>query len=150
VEGADLIIEARQKGVDVPFMGGGDWGSPKLVQIGEAAVEGAFYVTSAPAPEEIGGTDEFVASYEALAGQPPGPQAIMAYDATGILLKAVARAIVAEGKPDRAAVIAQLAETNFEGLTGPIAFDDRGDRLDPVIYIHRVKAGNPYCPITGD
>jgi branched-chain amino acid transport system substrate-binding protein len=146
-EGADLIVQARQKGVDAPFMGGCDWGSLKLVQIGGATVEGALYVTSAPALEEIGGTDEFVASYEALAGQPPGPQAIMAYDATGVLLEAVARAIIAEGKPDRAAAVAHLAETNFEGLTGPIAFDARGDRLNPVIYIHKVEAGNPYSPV---
>ena len=147
VEGADLIVQARQKGVDALFMGGGDWGSPKLMQIGGATVEGTLYVTSAPALEEIGGTNEFVAGYEALARQPPGPQAIMAYDATGVLLEAIARAIVAEGKPGRAAVTAQLAETNFEGLTGPIAFDVRGDRLDPVIYIHRVEAGNPYRPV---
>lgn len=147
VEGADLIVQAQQKGVDALFMGGGDWDSPKLMQIGGGTVEGTLYVTSAPALEEIGGTDEFVASYEALAGQPPGPQAILAYDATGVLLEAIARAIVAEGKPDRAAVTAQLAETNFEGLTGPIAFDARGDRLNPVIYIHRVEAGNPYRPV---
>jgi len=147
VEGSGLIVQARRRGVDAPFMGGGDWGSPKLMQIGGATVEGTLYVTSAPALEEIGGTDEFVASYETLAGQPAGPQAIMAYDATGVLLEAISRAIVAEGKPSRVAVTAQLAEIYFEGLTGPIAFDARGDRLDPVIYIHRVEAGNPYRPV---
>lgn len=147
VEGADLIVQARQKGVEALFMGASDWSSPKLMQIGGAAVEGALYVTSTPALEEIGGGDEFVAGYEALAGQPPGPQAVLAYDATGVLLEAISRAIVAEGKPSRAAVTAQLAKTHFEGLTGPIAFDARGDRLDPVIYIHRVEAGNPYRPV---
>jgi branched-chain amino acid transport system substrate-binding protein len=147
VEGADLIIQARQRGVDVPFMGGGDWGSPKLMQIGGATVVGALYVTSAPALEEIGGTDEFVAGYEALAGQPPGPQAVLAYDATGVLLEAISRAIVAEGKPSRVAVTAQLAKIHFKGLTGPIAFDARGDRRDPVIYIHRVEAADPYNPV---
>ncbi len=147
VEGADLIVQARQKGIDALFMGGGDWGSPQLMQIGGATVEGTLYVTSAPALEEIGGTEEFVAGYESLAGQPPGPQAIMAYDATDVLLEAIARAIVAKGQPDRAAVKAQLAKTHFEGLTGPIAFDAQGDRLDPAIYVHRVEAGNPYCPV---
>jgi len=148
VEGAALIVQARYKGVDAPFMGGGDWGSPKLVQIGGPAVEGTLYVTSAPALEEITGTAEFEANYQALAGQPPGPPAVLAYDATGVLLEAISRAIVAEGKPSRVAVIAQLAEIHFEGLTGPIAFDAPGDRLDPVVYIHRVKAGNPYHPVT--
>jgi branched-chain amino acid transport system substrate-binding protein len=145
--GADLVVQARQKGVCAPFMGGDDWGSPKLMQIGGATVEGTLYVTSAPALEEIGETEEFVAAYEDLAGQPPGPQAVLAYDATAVLLEAIARAIVAEGKPGRAAVIAQLAETNFEGLSGPIAFDAQGDRLDPAIYIHRVESGNPYQPV---
>jgi branched-chain amino acid transport system substrate-binding protein len=147
VEGSGLIVQAQQKGVDALFMGGGDWGSPKLMQVGGASAEGTLYVTSAPALKEIGGAGEFAASYEALAGQPPGPQAIMAYDATGVLLEAISRAIVAEGKPSRVAVTAQLAEICFEGLIGPIAFDARGDRLDPVIYIHRVEAGNPYRPV---
>ncbi len=147
VTGSGLIVQARQEGVDVPFMGGGDWGSPKLMQIGGTTVEGTLYVTSAPALKEIGGADEFVVGYEALSGQPPGPQAIMAYEATGVLLEAISRAIVAEGKPSRVAVTAQLAEIYFEGLIGPIAFDARGDRLDPVIYIHRVEAGNPYRPV---
>jgi branched-chain amino acid transport system substrate-binding protein len=146
VEGAGLIVQARQKGVDAPFMGGGDWGSPKLMQVGGAAVEGTLYVTSAPALEEIGGT-EFVASYQALAGQPPTSQAVLAYDATGVLLEAIARVIIAEGKPSRVAVAAQLAQMRFEGLSGSIAFDVRGDRLDPTIYIHRIEAGNPYRPV---
>jgi branched-chain amino acid transport system substrate-binding protein len=147
MEGADLIVQARQRGVDAPFMGGGGWGSPQLMQIGGATVVGTLYVTSAPALEEIGKADEFVAGYEALAGQPPGPQAVLAYDATSVLLEAIAGAIVAEGKPSRAAVTAQLAQVHFEGLTGSIAFDTRGDRLDPVTYIHRIEAGNPYLPV---
>ncbi len=150
VEGASLIIQARQRGVEALFMGASDWGSPKLTQIGGTAAEGVFYVTGAPALEEIGGAAAFAAAYEALAGQPPGPQAILAYDATGVLLAAMARAIAAEGQPSRTAVAAQLAKTHFEGLTGPMAFDTRGDRLDPVIYIHRVEAGNPYCPVYWD
>jgi branched-chain amino acid transport system substrate-binding protein len=142
MEGVALVVQARQKDVDALFMGSGDWASSKLIQIGGATVEGALYVTSAPALEEIGGADEFVAGYEALAGQPPGPQAIMAYDATSVLLEAISRAVIAEGKPSRAAVTVQLAETNLEGLTGPIAFDARGDRLAPVVYIHWVKAAD--------
>lgn len=147
VEGASLIAQARQRGLEALSMGASDWGSPKLTQIGGTAAEGALYVTSAPALEEIGGAAAFAAGYEALAGQPPGPQAILAYDATGVLLEAIARAIAAEGQPGRAAVAAQLAKTHWEGLTGPIAFDAQGDRLDPLIYIHRVEAGNPYCPV---
>lgn len=147
VEGAALIVQARQRGVDAFFMGGNDWGDPKLMQIGGATVGGALYVTSAPTLDEVGGADEFLAGYKALAGQPPGPQAVLAYDAMGVLLEAISRAIVAEGKPSRAAVTAQLAEIDFRGLTGPIAFDARGDRLGPIVYIHRVEAGNPYRPV---
>jgi len=149
VEGASLIIQARQKGVDALFMGSSDWGSPQLTQLGGAMAEGALYVTSAPALEEIGEATAFVASYEALAGQSSGPQAVLAYDATGVLLEAIARAIVAESKPGREALTAQLAKIYFEGLTGPVAFDAQGDRLDPLIYIHRVEAGNPYRPVHG-
>jgi branched-chain amino acid transport system substrate-binding protein len=144
-EGAELIAWAREAGVEAVFMGGSELDSPQLAQIGGEAVRGTLYITAAPRISD----GDFVAGYQALAGRSPGPQAIMAYDATRVLLEALARAIESQGrpfgqslraKPVRDAVVAELsALQNYPGLIGPITFDDRGDLVEPKTYVYRFE-----------
>jgi len=134
--GAELIARAREAGVEATFMGGSGFDSPYLVWIGGEAVGGTLYVTAAPRIE--GG--DFVADYRALAGRSPGPQAIVAYDATHVLLEALARAIESQGSPARDAVVAELSTLrNYPGLIGPITFDDKGDLVEPKTYVYRFE-----------
>lgn len=137
--GAEVMIRARERGIKAPFMGGSEWDSPKLVQIGGEAVEGGIYLAVAPRIEEARGAQGFIDRYMALAQQRPGPQALLAYDATNLLLDALARAIVAQGAPKREAVLAEMAKTDHLGITGPITFDAKGDRLDPQVYIYEIS-----------
>ena len=136
VEGAELIAEARRAGIEATFMGGSGFDGPQLAQIGGEAVRGTLYITAVP---RINGGD-FVAGYRALAGRLPGPQAVVAYDATRVLLEALARAIESEGSPARDAVVTELnALENYPGLIGPITFDDNGDLVDPQTYVYRFE-----------
>ena len=141
VEGAALIARAREAGVEAIFMGGSGLDSSQLRQIGGEAVRGTLYITAAPRVN--GGARfpaDFVAGYQALAGRLPGPQAIMAYDATHVLLEALARAIESQGRPVRDAVVAELsAVEDYPGLIGAITFDDNGDLVDPKTYIYRFE-----------
>ena len=136
VEGGELIARARDAGVEAVFMGGSELDSPQLAQIGGEAVKGTFYITAAP---RLDNEDEgFVAGYRASSGRLPGPQAVVAYDATRVLLDALARAIESRGEPARDAVIAELSTLqHYPGLIGPITFDDRGDLVDPKTYVYR-------------
>jgi branched-chain amino acid transport system substrate-binding protein len=136
VEAAELIARAREAGVEATFMGGSEFDSPYLVRIGGEAVRGTLYITAVPRIK----ARDFVAGYRALAGHLPGPQAIVAYDATHVLLEALARAIESRGTPARDAVVAELrAIRNYPGLIGPITFDDNGDLVDPETYIYRLE-----------
>jgi branched-chain amino acid transport system substrate-binding protein len=136
IEGAELIAGARGAGIEATFMGGSGLDSPLLVQIGGEAVRGTLYITAAPRIND----GDFVAGYQALAGRLPGPQAIMAYDATRVLLEALARAIEAQGSPARDVVIAELSTLqNYPGLIGSITFDDKGDLVEPRTYIYRFE-----------
>ena len=136
VEGASLIVQAREAGIEATFMGGSGLDSPKLVQIGGEAVEGTIYATVSPDVPEGRGFSE---GYLALAGHLPGPYAALAYDATNVLLDALALAIAHDGKPTRRGVVTALAETQRHGLSGPIAFDTRGELIEPRIYIRQIK-----------
>ena len=136
VEGGEVIAQARGAGVEAIFMGGSGLDSPQLMQIGGEAVGGTLYITVAP-KINVG---DFVAGYQALTGRLPGPQAIMAYDATRVLLEALARAIETQGRPSREAIVAELhALQDYPGLIGPITFDGNGDLVDPETYIYCVE-----------
>jgi len=125
VEGAELIVRAREMGIWAPFMGGSGLDSPKLVQMGGEAVEGTIYVTVNPDVPEGG---DFSEGYLALA-----------YDAANTLLDALAWAIAHDGGPTRLGVATALAGTQRDGLSGPIAFDAKGDLIEPRIYICQIK-----------
>jgi branched-chain amino acid transport system substrate-binding protein len=137
IEGAELIARARRAGIEAAFMGGSGLDSPQLVQIGGEVVRGTLYITAAPRINDRARfSADFVTGYQALAGRLPGSQAIMAYDATCVLLEALTRAIESEGRPARDTVVAELgAVENFPGLIGPITFDDNGDLVDPEMYV---------------
>ncbi len=136
VEGAELIARARGAGVEAIFMGGSGLDSPQLGQIGGEAVRGTLYITAAPRLN----SGDFVTGYRALAGRLPGPQAIMAHDATRVLLEALARAIESQGRPVRGAVVAELSTLqNYPGLIGSITFDDNGDLVNPETYVYRFE-----------
>lgn len=140
-EGGEVIAQARGVGVDAIFMGGSGLDSPQLGQIGGEAVRGTLYITAAP---RINGgarfSADFVAGYRALAGCLPGSQAILAYDATSVLLEALARAIESRGSPARDAVVAELSTLqNYPGLMGSITFDDKGDLVDPKTYVYHFE-----------
>jgi len=140
VEGAELIAQARRADVEATFMGGSRLDSPQLVQIGGEAIRGTLYITAAPRVEDLVNAGDFVAGYQALAGRLPGPQAIMAYDATRVLLEALARAIGCQGRPTRDGVVAELsALQDYPGLIGAITFNDKGDLVEPETYVYRIE-----------
>ncbi|MGA9350260.1 MAG: branched-chain amino acid ABC transporter substrate-binding protein [Anaerolineae bacterium] len=140
VEGAELITQAREAGIEAIFMGGSGLDSPYVAQIGGEAVRGTLYITAAPRIEELVNSGDFVTDYQALAGRLPGPQAIMAYDATRVLLEALARAIGCQGRPTRDGVVAELsALQDYPGLIGAITFNDKGDLVEPETYVYRIE-----------
>jgi len=141
VEGGEVIARARGAGVEAIFMGGSGLDSPQLGQIGGEAVRGTLCVTAAPRINgEARFSADFVAGYQASTGRLPGPQAIMAYDATRVLLEALARAIESQGRFVRGAVVAELSTLqDYPGLIGAITFDGNGDLVDPETYVYRFE-----------
>lgn len=138
VEGGELIAQLRQAGIEAIFLGGSALDSPLFRQIGGEAVGGSLYITAAPKIESAAAFPaDFVSGYQALAVRLPGSQAIVAYDAAGVLLEALDRAIASQGSPARQAVVAELgAIQDYPGLLGSLTFDDRGDLVDPQTYVY--------------
>jgi branched-chain amino acid transport system substrate-binding protein len=144
MEGGETIRLARQAGVEATFLGGPALGDRALVQVGGAVAEGTVYLAMAPAGVDLAGGETFVAGYQALAGYSPGPRATLAYEATNLLLEAIARAADRSSRrPSRAMVWQQLADgSQHEGLLGAWSVGSDGEPASWPIVVYRIEAGS--------
>ncbi len=130
---AGLIArQARTLGLQATLLGADGWDSPKLVEIGGEAMNGAYlsnhYSVDDPAPA----VRRFVRGYHSRYGAEPDSIAALSYDALRLLADAIARAGSTEAKRVRDA----LAETkDFEGVTGTITMDADRNPIKPAVVL---------------
>jgi branched-chain amino acid transport system substrate-binding protein len=127
-----LARQARTLGLNVPLVGGDGWDSPRLIQIGGAALSGGFFTTHFSAEDPDPQVQRFVADYRRLFGSAPDSFSATAYDAARIMLAAIERAPALE----RAAVRDSLAATqSFPGVTGAVTFNPERNALKPIVVV---------------
>lgn len=115
-----IARQARQLGIKAVLLGGDGWDSPKLFEIGQAAIEGSYFSNHYTSESTNPATQQFVKSYKEKFGEVPDGLAAAGYDAAQILLQAMEGA--SELTPG--AIRAQLAATkDFDGATGKITIN---------------------------
>ena len=125
-----ILKQAREMGLSVPAGGGDGWDSPKLVEVGGAAVEGGVFSNHFSKDDPRPEVQKFVAAYRAKFGMDPDALATLSYDATGLFLKAFADAGTTKGSAIRDA----MKGISFQGVTGLLSFDaDRNPIKSAVI-----------------
>jgi branched-chain amino acid transport system substrate-binding protein len=139
-EGEEILRQARQRGLRMPVLGGDG-----LEGIEEAgAIADGIYLSSAYLPTIASPANRaFLAAYHKkfpTAGLPNQPAAAT-YDAVYLLREVITRA-----GPEREAVRQELARVGsgapaFQGVTGTVAFDSRGDVPNQTVYIGMVRDG---------
>ncbi|MCL5959843.1 MAG: branched-chain amino acid ABC transporter substrate-binding protein [Chloroflexi bacterium] len=118
-----------------------DMGSvnPLFLKLAGNSADGAYIVSLAPNPTDIPSATAFVQNYRALSGLDPLPSAVLAYDATNIVLTAVERSLKGQEAPSRAGVLASLQDKEpFPGLASAITFDESRSIVDPKVYFYHV------------
>ncbi len=138
-DAANIAIQVRKVGVNVPLLGGDGWDSAELAKIGGKAVEGSYFSNHYAPDQDSAKVKEFVAKYQKAHGQVPDALAALGYDAAGLLFDAMKRSKSLGGK-DLAAAIA--ATKSFEGVTGSITIDEERNARKPVVMV-QVKGGQP-------
>lgn len=133
-----IAIQARDLGLTQPLVGGDGWESPKLIEIGGKALEGAFYSThyfpGDPDPLVRG----FVEKYRERYGSTPDGLATLGYDAARLLADAFKRA----GTTDGPAVRDAIASTKgFRGVTGTINMGPDRNPVGKTMVIVEVRNG---------
>jgi len=130
--------QARNLGITVPLLGGDGWDSGSLWEIGGAALNDSYYAShySSKDPNPI--VQNFVTRYKQKYGQLPDTNAVLGYDAAGLLFDAFRRA----NSTDPAKVRDALASTTeFVGVTGKIAIDENRNPRKPSVIL-RVQDGD--------
>jgi branched-chain amino acid transport system substrate-binding protein len=126
-----LCKQLRQGGYTGLFMSGDGSEDPAFVKAAGAAANGAILSAPAgPAPAD------FNAKYKALNGSEAGLYSTQSYDATNIFL-----AGVDAGKTSHEDMNAFIGSYTGDGVSGPIAFDDKGDIQQSTIYAYKVSGG---------
>jgi branched-chain amino acid transport system substrate-binding protein len=143
VTAGEILVNLRQANVSLPVLGHVEAGSPQTVQVAEAAANGLVFVSPGPDPRQMVEAASFVAAYQALAGFSPGPRAVLAYDATQILLDGIEQSLRINDSfpPTRAHVSAVITTVQRAGLSGDIAFDQQGQRVNAPIWIYQIVDG---------
>jgi len=145
VAAGEITLVLREDGVTQPLLGHVDVGSPQLVQVAKEAAAGLTYVSPGPGPADISGMIDFVEAYQLMAGFPPGPRAVLAYDATNVLLDAIEQAFREQGRqPGRVDVSAAINNIKRQGLSGQIVFDTWGQRVQAPIWIYQISEEGRY------
>lgn len=133
-DGGLITKQASELGLKVPIISGPGLYSPKFIEIAGKAAEqsislGAFVSTN-PDPK----VQEFVKKYKAKYNTEPDTFAALGYDQMYVLAKAMEKA-GEKGKITRQSVRDAMAETNYQGITGTVTFNDKGDWVRPYLYI---------------
>lgn len=154
-----IARQARELGFTGALLGGDGWDSPKLTEIGGAAIENCYfsnhYATDDPNPVVEG----FIASAKAKTGEVPDAMAVLAYDATKVLAAALSN--VAASNPTAFASLrtgstaspaakraartlvrdAIAATKGFPGVSGTITLDANRDATKSAVVLKVANGG---------
>jgi len=137
-ESALLVKQARQLGMEIPFMGGDTWETQEFIDVGGKEVEGA--VMSTAFDRDKASTQEaqkFLKAYTDEYKAEPSALSALAYDAYLIAIDGIKRANSLEPQKIRDAI---AATKDMEAVTGKTTLDKNGD-AEKAAVIKVVKEG---------
>jgi len=139
-DGGLLLKQARDLGIAAEFVAGNACNNPEFIKLAGSAAEGA-YVTSEPLPVDLlsEAAVNFVARYEEAYGEKPGSiWTVLAAEAAKVIVEAVK----ATESTDTDTLAQHLRDLEgYEGITGPVSFDEKGDRLGTMHKAYTVVDG---------
>ena len=132
-----ILREARSQGLEAVFIGGDGW---QGIVADTAASNGAYVGTSFNAKAQSPSVQRFVRAFRKRYQTEPDAFAALAYDATRLIAEALAK----KGR-NREAIRDYLASLNavnpFEGVTGPVYFNELGDPIGMGFHVAQAMSG---------
>ena len=132
-----MVKQMAELGIKAKFIGGDGMQTPNFIKLAGDAAEGAMASIPGLPKEQMPGGKEFLAKYKAKFNAEVELFAPMGYDAVMVFADAMKRA----GSTDPGKFLEAVAKTQYQGVIGPIAFDEKGDLVNGPITIYVVKGG---------
>ena len=134
--GGPLLKQGRELGIKAVFSFGDGACTDKMTELAGKAAEGLLCSQAGIPPQAA--SKKFLDAYKKAFNTDPILYAPFTYDAANMLIEAMKKADSAD--PQK--YLPELQKlSGFTGATGPIAFDDKGDRKDAEITIFVMKGG---------
>ncbi|MBN1981936.1 MAG: ABC transporter substrate-binding protein [Chitinivibrionales bacterium] len=133
---ANITKQANALGIKAPLGGGDGWDSPELLSRAAAFVEGGYFTNHFSVDDPSAIVAEFVKKYEGRFGTAPDALAVLAYDATSLLLAALDSCASLEGREIKEAI----RTISMDGVSGSIRFDERRNPIKSAVIL-QIKNG---------
>ena len=132
-----MAKQMKQLGMKSTLLAGDGVCSPEFIKLAGNAADIMKCSNAGEAVEKLAKGADFVAKYKKRFNTDVQVYSPYSYDAVFVIVEAMKKA----GKADRASITTALRDTNYDGLTGKIAFDAKGDIKDGAISMFEVKDG---------
>ena len=133
-QAAPMLRQIRQLGIKAAFLGGDGVCTSEMVKLGGPAMDASTYCTQAGIPpSRMPGGEQFMKRFHARFHTDVQLYAPYSYDATMALIQAMRNA----GSAQPAKYLPYLRKLDMKGITGTIAFDERGDIKDGGVTLFR-------------
>lgn len=124
-------------GIKARFLGGDGMQTPNFIKLAGDSAEGALASIPGLPKDKMPGGKAFLEKFKAKYNAEVELFAPMGYDAVFVLIEAMKRA----NSTEAAKTLAEMPNTKYAGVIGPIAFDAKGDLKDGPLTIYTVKGG---------
>ncbi|MFB5084438.1 ABC transporter substrate-binding protein, partial [Symbiobacterium thermophilum] len=132
---------AKDKGINVPMLGGDGWDSPDL---DSATLAGGYFTAHYSEQDQREAVQQFATRFQERYGERPDSFAALGYDAAKLLLGAIERAGSTDGEALRAAL---QSTQDFPAVGGQLSFDEWGNPIKSAALL-QVQADGSYKYIT--
>lgn len=132
-----MVKQMAALGIKAKFIGGDGMQTPNFIKLAGDAAEGAMASMPGLPKEQMPGGKSFMEKFKSKFNVDVELFAPMAYDAVMVFADAMKRA----GSTDPAKLLAEVGKTSYQGVIGPIAFDEKGDLKNGPITVYVVKSG---------
>ena len=130
-EGAPIMVQARQLGLNVPFIGGNGMNSVKVFDLAKGASDGLWVGSPWSIENRTPQNTSFIIAYTKQFSSPPDQFAAQAYDAMHIAAEALKKVkLSGDVTKDREALQAALPAIKWTGATGAFSLMRASTRPD--------------------
>jgi branched-chain amino acid transport system substrate-binding protein len=144
--GGPLLKQGRELGIKAVFSFGDGACTDKMKELAGDAAEGLLCSQAGIPPQAA--DKKFLDAYKKKFNTDPILYSPFTYDAANLLIEAMKKA----NSTDPKKYLPELQKISFTGASGPISFDEKGDRKNAEITIFTMKGGklDPIAVVKGD